>query len=124
MDFDQNNEKHLKVLEDYIKRFHQYNGIADWQSELLGKIASYWHRRNVKPKSKKKVNAFRIGLKHLIEDFRLDMSINNYEILDVLYDEIEDIILFEEDQKKKDDCIKYYLYVKDGQLTVKVSFLR
>ena len=41
MDFDQSNEEHLKILEEYIKRFHEDNFIKEEQCNLLAKLNSY-----------------------------------------------------------------------------------
>jgi len=121
MDFDQKNEEHLKILEDYVKRFHLNNDIIDEEAGMLGKLNSYWHRKNVNPKSSRKIRSLRIALKNLIEDFKEELSVNNYEVLDVLYHEIEDIIIYEESKKDKDVCLKFFIYLKDNTLCISVT---
>ena len=120
MDFDQTDEQHLRYLEEYIKRFHLYNGIEDSEAEMLGKLNSYWHRKNVASKSERKVDCFRLALQSLIDDYKTKSETNNYEILDVLYLQIEDIIKHEEEQRTQEALVRYYLSFKNNKLIVRV----
>ena len=120
MDFDQTNEEHLRYLEEYIKRFHLYNGIEDSEAEMLGKLNSYWHRRNVASKSKRRVDCLQLALKNLIDDYKTKSETNNYEILDVLYLQIEDIISTIEEQRTREGLVRYYLSFKNNNLIVRV----
>jgi len=120
MDFCQDDEQHLRYLEEYVKNFHLYNDILEEEAEMLGKLNSYWHRKNVASKSKRKVDCLRLALKNLIDDYKTESETNNYEILDVLYSKIEDIIKYEENEKKKQSLVKYYLSFKNDKLIVRI----
>jgi len=115
-------EGFLEEMRNFIENYHKMNGADDEVARLMSNYNTYYCRANHGINRPSVCRPFKYDLNTLIDKYRIYYNISAFELMNVFYDLLKDLINEEELKKIQEINLITHLYIEEDVVKYRFEY--